>query len=271
MRASDQAQGFFLVLFENGRVKRRSQSPPPASRSAISRDADDEIQVPERAAQRHGRAIRSGERRAESPNEELQAMNEEMRSAAEELETSKEELQSVNEELTTVNHELKSSVEELSRTNADLNNLMASTDIGTIFFDRQLRIHRFTPSAQKIFNLIPAGHGPPASPTSRAGSTTQVSSRDAENVLRGLADDRARSAGRRTSTWYLTRIAPYRTARRSHRRRGRDVHRYHAAQEGRRRSAPKRSAVAECDRDRNRSAFFSSRAMAASRKRTRRS
>ena len=87
-------------------------------------------------------------------------MNEEMRSATEELETSKEELQSVNEELITVNHELKSSVEELSRTNADLNNLMASTDIGTIFLDRQLRIQRFTPSAQKIFNLIRVGHGP---------------------------------------------------------------------------------------------------------------
>ena len=88
-------------------------------------------------------------------------MNEEMRSAAEELETSKEELQSVNEELITVNHELKSSVEELSRTNADLNNLMASTDIGTIFLDRELRIQRFTPSAQKIFNFIPADMGRP--------------------------------------------------------------------------------------------------------------
>ena len=90
-------------------------------------------------------------------------MNEEMRSAAEELETSKEELQSVNEELTTVNYELKANVEELSKTNADLNNLMASTDIGTVFLDRQLRIHRFTPSAQKIFNLIPADIGRPIS------------------------------------------------------------------------------------------------------------
>src|SRR5947208_14798347 len=88
-------------------------------------------------------------------------MNEEMRTATEELETSKEQLQSVNEELTTVNHELKANVEELSRTNADLNNLMASTDVGTIFLDRQLRIHRFTPAAQKIINLIPADMGRP--------------------------------------------------------------------------------------------------------------
>src|SRR5712691_11925904 len=90
-------------------------------------------------------------------------MNEEMRSTTEELETSKEELQSVNEELTTVNHELKSNVEELSRTNSDLQNLMASTDIGTIFLDRQLRIKRFTPSAQSVFNLLPADVGRPIS------------------------------------------------------------------------------------------------------------
>src|SRR5438477_8937450 len=101
-------------------------------------------------------------------------MNEEMRSATEERETSKEELQSVNEELSTVNHELKNSVEELSRANADLNNLMASTDIGTVFLDRQLRVHRFTPSAQKILILFrPTWAG--RSRTSPATSTTKAS------------------------------------------------------------------------------------------------
>ncbi|MDQ6655889.1 MAG: PAS domain S-box protein, partial [Verrucomicrobiota bacterium] len=146
-------------------------------------------------------------------NEELQAMNEEMRSATEELETSKEELQSVNEELTTVNHELKANVEELSLTNTDLNNLMASTDIGTIFLNRELRIHRFTPSAQKIFNLIPADLGRPISDiTSRLHYDGFL--RDLEEVLRDLqTTEREVQVGNGDAEreWYLTRIAPYRT------------------------------------------------------------
>ena len=89
-------------------------------------------------------------------NEELQAINEELRSASEELETSKEELQSINEELTTVNYELKVKVDETGKVNDDLQNLITSTDIATVFIDRALRIKRFTPQAASIFNLIPA-------------------------------------------------------------------------------------------------------------------
>src|SRR5207237_9097699 len=129
----------------------------------VTPTADDEIQFLKEQLNATVEQYEAANEELKASNEELQAVNEEMRSAAEELETSKEELQSVNEELTTVNHELKSSVEDLSRANTDLNNLMASTDIGTIFLDRQLRIERFTPSAQKIFNLLPADMGRPLS------------------------------------------------------------------------------------------------------------
>lgn len=92
-------------------------------------------------------------------NEELQSINEELRSASEELETNKEELQSVNEELITVNHEMKTKVEEISKINDDLQNLISSTEIPTIFVDQNLCIKRFTPRATTLFNIIPVDVG----------------------------------------------------------------------------------------------------------------
>ena len=92
-------------------------------------------------------------------NEELQAINEELRSATEELETSKEELQSVNEELITVNYELRVKVDETGKVNDDLNNLIASNEIATIFVDSSMRIKRYTPRATDIFNIIPSDAG----------------------------------------------------------------------------------------------------------------
>ncbi|CAA9243124.1 MAG: Multidomain signal transduction protein including CheB-like methylesterase, CheR-like methyltransferase and BaeS-like histidine kinase [uncultured Chthoniobacterales bacterium] len=205
--ADDLAQGFFLVLFE--KPADASVVGQGAPSTVISQDADEEIQFLKEQLNATVEQYEGMNEELKASNEELQAINEEMRSATEELETSKEELQSVNEELTTVNHELKSSVEELSKTNADLNNLMASSDIGTIFLDRQLRIHRFTPAAQRVFNLIPADLGRPISDIT---STLKYEGfmADVEKVLHDL-HTREREVQLANGTWHLTRIAPYRT------------------------------------------------------------
>ena len=97
----------------------------------------------------------------QAANEELRSINEEQKAAAEELETGREEIQSINEELTTINQEHQSTIEELKRTNADLQNLIESTEIGTIFLDRAMRIRRFTPAAAGIFNFVAADHDRP--------------------------------------------------------------------------------------------------------------
>lgn len=86
-------------------------------------------------------------------NEEIMSMNEELQSANEELETSREELQSLNEELCTANNQLQEKVEELDRSNTDLTNLMASSDVATLFLDARLHIQRFTPALAALLNL----------------------------------------------------------------------------------------------------------------------
>ncbi|MDQ3365617.1 MAG: PAS domain-containing protein [Myxococcota bacterium] len=91
----------------------------------------------------------------ETGNEELQASNEELMSSNEELQSTNEELQSVNEELYTVNAEYQSKIAQLTELTNDMDNLLASTDVGTIFLDEQLRIRKFTPQVAETFNLMP--------------------------------------------------------------------------------------------------------------------
>ncbi len=95
----------------------------------------------------------------ETSNEELQAANEELLASNEELQSTNEELQSVNEELYTVNAEYQRKIGELTELTNDMDNLLSSTDVGTIFLDRQLRIRRFTPQVADAFNLLPQDVG----------------------------------------------------------------------------------------------------------------
>jgi two-component system CheB/CheR fusion protein len=147
-------------------------------------------------------------------NEELQALNEELRnkdlrSTAEELETSKEELQSINEELTTVNQELKIKIEELSLANNNFQNLMNSTNIGTIFLDRTFKVRLFTPSAQQTFNLIPSDIGRPLLDiTSRLKDAQFLSEMPSVLQKLGTIEREVKATGGQS---YLMRIAPYRT------------------------------------------------------------
>jgi len=97
----------------------------------------------------------------ETTNEEQQATNEELIASNEELQSTNEELHSVNEELFTVNAEYQSKIQELTELNADVDNLLQSTDIGVVFLDKDLKIRKFTSAATAAINLVEADIGRP--------------------------------------------------------------------------------------------------------------
>jgi len=144
-----------------------------------------------------------------SMNEELQSVNEELQSTNEEIETSKEELQSVNEELITVNSELQSKIEQLSDMQNDMKNLLESTDIGTIFLDRNFVLKRFTKKATKVFRLVATDVGRPIFDI-KSGIKDWDLMADAKNVLDSLIP-RENEIQTEEDLWFLVRITPYRT------------------------------------------------------------
>ena len=206
------ARGYFLVLFEE--VPDDGQT--RAAQSVDLQEGDAARQLEEevhRVKSQLRAAVERHETQSEelkASNEELQAMNEELRSSAEELETSKEELQSLNEELRTVNQELKIKVEEQAQAADDIQNLINSTDIGTIFLDRQSRIKLFTPRVRDIFHLIPTDLGRPLSDINSALLNADLTV-DVERVLDRL-ERVDRELETRDGRWHLMRVVPYRTA-----------------------------------------------------------
>lgn len=167
-----------------------------------------EIQLTRENLQTTIEELEAANEELKSSNEELQSMNEEVQSTNEELVTAKEELQSTNEELVTVNSELQSKVEQLTEANNDINNLLASTEIGTIFLDEHLGIRRFTPTMRKFFNLISTDIGRPLKHiTSKITCPTLFE--DAQTVSETL-QAKEREVRTEDGKWFLMRILPYR-------------------------------------------------------------
>ena len=144
-----------------------------------------------------------------SANEELHSVNEELQSTNEELETSKEEIQSVNEELHTVNSQLHEKVEELDRVNNDLKNLFDSTQIATVFLDRQMVVRGFTPAIATIYNLIPSDIGRPLTDIA-SRLRYDMLAQDTAAVLNTLSPFERQVTSADGSTHYIMRILPYR-------------------------------------------------------------
>ncbi len=142
-------------------------------------------------------------------NEEALSINEEFQSTNEELLTSKEELQSLNEELSALNSQLQETLERERTISDDLQNVLYSTDIATIFLDTRLNIRFFTPAAKSLFNFISGDIGRPLQDLNSLSADSALLA-DARSVLATPApiEREIEASG---GVWYLRRILPYRT------------------------------------------------------------
>ncbi|HAB63867.1 MAG TPA: chemotaxis protein [Pseudomonas sp.] len=210
-RDNEAGSEYMLVLFDEVEACMDSSTlEHPDTKDSVLTQLEAELQQTKEQLQITMEHSETSTEELRASNEELQAINEELRSATEELETSKEELQSINEELTTVNFELKTKVDETSKINDDLQNLISSTDIATVFVDPKMRIKWFTPRARDIFNVIGNDAG-----RSLLDITHRLDypllHQDAAEAFDELHLVEREVHNRNNDRWYLARFLPYRT------------------------------------------------------------
>jgi two-component system CheB/CheR fusion protein len=207
-------RGLYRVSFDqapaNFSGERRHSPPPGRLRGPRDTQLERELKHARGALQGSIEELQSSNEQLKSMNEELQSTNEELQSSNEELETSKEELQSLNEELQTVNLQLQLKMDELSHANDDMANLLESTDIATVFLDRNLCIKRFTDLAREVISLIPADVGRPVGNLA-SNLRYDALTEDAQHVLDTLLPHEV-EVQTRQGQWRLVRMIPYRTS-----------------------------------------------------------
>ncbi|WP_255373109.1 CheR family methyltransferase [Chitinophaga sp. YR627] len=208
-RREDVANGLMLVIFEQRVEETGDLQVIQSSDEPVARQLEEELIRLKAQLRASIEQHEFQQEELKASNEELQAMNEELRSAAEELETSKEELQSINEELRTLNQELKVKVDETTIAGNNLQNLINSAEIATIFLDRSFRVALFTPPARNVFNLIANDIGRPLSDITNKLNYEGILS-DAEAVLEKLQTIE-REVTAIDGRSYLMRFLPYRT------------------------------------------------------------
>jgi len=218
IRGPAAAERCLLVLFETDRALPRSEepaaSPPPTVPTAkrkdgefarLTRELAETTQYLHTVVREHDAALEE----LQSTNEEALSSNEELQSVNEELQTAKEEIQSANEELATLNQELQDGNFQLGRLNDDLLNLLTTVNLPIVMVGRDLRLRRFTPAAEKLFNLIPTDVGRPL-----GDLRTDLEAPELDREVREVIDTvrvSEREVQDRQGRFYVVRIWPYMT------------------------------------------------------------
>lgn len=192
IREPASVRGLLMVTFR----------PTPAAKSRNRKKSG-------RGTEGEGEHLEQLQRELQYLKESHQTTLEELETSNEELKSTNEELQSTNEELTTVNTELQTKVDDLSQANSDMQNLLNSTDIATVFLDSDLNIMRFTEQAKGLVMLRPTDVGQPISDLASNLENHNLTAY-CRDVLKTLVyhESEVRS---KDGDWYLMRIIPYRT------------------------------------------------------------
>jgi two-component system CheB/CheR fusion protein len=210
---------YFLVLFENRPMPILLASAPTSStkpRKDRSNSADIEIVRLTHELEKTKEYLRSiietqdvNNQDLKVAGEEILSSNEELQSANEELETAKEEIQATNEELSTINEELRSRNIQLHQVNNDMQNLLSSVNIPILMLSGDLRIRRFTPTTEQLFNLISSDVGRPFSDIQN-----NLNVENLRQLLTTVIDTLIpyeQDVQDHSGHWFSMRIRPYRT------------------------------------------------------------
>ena len=189
-----------------------SKIPLPIDKETIPLDLNNQyqerIEELEREIQHKNESLQATVEELETSNEELQSSNEELIASNEELQSTNEELQSVNEELYTVNAEHLRKIEEMTELNADYDNLLNNTQIGTLFLDKDLVIRKVSKVASDITNILQTDIGRPIHHLALS-SLYPTFLKDVDNVNDTL-QPKERDMPYHDKIYFM-RIVPYRT------------------------------------------------------------
>jgi two-component system CheB/CheR fusion protein len=194
--------------------KAAPQASPPASDETpvtVQEISHDRIRTLEEELRNTKEHLQAVIEELETSNEELQATNEELVSSNEELQSTNEELHSVNEELHTVNAEYQQKIIELDELATDMDNLLASTEVGVVFVDEEKHVRKFTPSASLAFNLRQQDIGRPITDISN-----NIGVADLATLIDAVLDTgrpREREVVSAGGEILLMRVLPYTTAK----------------------------------------------------------
>ncbi len=202
-------EGMAMIVFRDIRAVAGRRPRRPKTAGTIDPVADDELLRAREEVHALRQEMRASQEELQAANEELQSTNEELQSANEELTTSKEEAQSMNEELQTINGELQSKLDDLALAQSDMQNLLNSTDIATLFLDNHLNVRRYTEQIARVIHLREGDIGRPLSELASTLLYPDLHA-DVKETLRTLAFSEKQIA---TSDghWFTVRIMPYRT------------------------------------------------------------
>jgi two-component system CheB/CheR fusion protein len=205
--------GTIMIVFSDvadiPRPARRKSKTGNQNSTVREQELEIELQSANEELQSTREEMQTTQEELKSTNEEMQSTNEELQSTNEELTTSKEEMQSLNEELQTVNVELQIKINDFMVASNDMKNLLNSTDIATLFLDRDLNIRRFTDETTKLFKLRQTDIGRPFTDMVSELKYPEIT-KHAHDVLRTLVFKET-EIETNDQRWFTVRIMPYRT------------------------------------------------------------